>query len=312
MYVDVSASAWHWAAQGSRHIKSVLHHILSSTMLTSAYIKAAIIDFGIQWCLWAVSSLLKTEKFFDLAGCSTFVYLVWKTLFWAGRFYPRQVIQSTCITAWAVRLGLFLFTRVLRQGADSRFNKVRDKPSMLFLFWTIQGVWVYMTLLPTIILHSSRNNRPLHWKDYLGWALWALGFCIQVVADQQKMQFRSDPLNYKRFITSGLWKMCRHPNYLGEILMWFGLFLPASSVMYGWQFLSIASPVFVTFLLTHISGIPLQEAQARKRWSNDQAFLTYKINTFKLIPGIWWLSWEKCIFCTVYYKCFYCVCECVK
>lgn len=262
-------------------------NILSSTILSSAYAKAAIIDFGLQWCLWAVSSILKTEKFYDLAGSSTFVYLVWKTLFWAGRFYPRQVIQSTCITAWAVRLGLFLFTRVLREGGDSRFNKVRDKPSMLFVFWTLQGVWIYMTLLPTIILHSSRNNRPLHWKDYIGWSLWALGFCIQVVADQQKMYFRRDPLNYKRFITCGLWKMCRHPNYLGEILMWFGLFLPASSVMYGWQFLSIASPAFVTFLLTHISGIPLQEAQAKRRWSNDQAFLAYKRNTSKLIPGIW-------------------------
>lgn len=249
-----------------------------------------------QWGLWVVSSLLKTEKFYDLAGSTTFVYLVWQTLFWTGRFYPRQVIQSTCITAWALRLGLFLFSRILREGGDSRFNKVRDNPGKLLIFWTVQGIWVYMTLLPTIVLHSSRNNRPLCWKDYLGWVLWALGFCIQVLADHQKTQFRSDPLNHKRFITSGLWSMCRHPNYLGEILMWFGLFLPASSVMYGWQFLSIVSPAFVAFLLIWISGIPIQEAQARRRWSNVQAYVVYRKNTAKLIPGIWWLSSYACCY----------------
>lgn len=260
---------------------------LSSTMFNSVYTKAAVIDFGIQWSLWAVASLLKTEKFFDLAGSSTFVYLVWQMMFWAGRFYPRQVIQSACITIWGTRLGLFLFTRVIREGGDSRFKKVRDNPSRLFIFWTAQAVWVYFTLLPTLILHSSRNNRPLHWKDYVGWSLWAVGFCIQIVADYQKTQFRSDPLNHKKFLISGLWSICRYPNYFGEILMWFGLFLPASSVMYGWQFLSIASPAFVALLLTKVSGIPLQEAQAKRRWSSDQAFLAYKSKTAKLIPGIW-------------------------
>lgn len=260
---------------------------LSSTMLDSPYAKAAVVDFGIQWSLWVVASLLKTEKFFDLAGTSTFVYLVWQTLFWTGRFYPRQLIQSTCITTWGLRLGLFLFTRVLREGGDGRFNKARDNPTMFFVFWTFQGIWVYMTLLPTFMLHSSRNNRPLHWKDYLGWCLWAVGFCIEVVADYQKSQFRRDPSNHKRFITSGLWSVCRYPNYLGEILMWCGLFLPASSVLYGWQYVSIASPAFVVYLLTKVSGIPFQEAQARRRWSKDPAYLEYTRNTFKLIPGIW-------------------------
>ncbi|CAB4032906.1 Delta(14)-sterol reductase [Paramuricea clavata] len=260
---------------------------LSLEMFNSPYARAAILDMGIQWILCAISTILKTEKFYDLAGSSTFIYLTWQVLSWSRQFNTRQVIQSSCITAWAVRLGLFLFTRVLREGGDSRFNKVRDKPSMMLLFWTIQGVWVYMTTLPTLMLNTSKRNPPLAWKDYLGWSMWTVGFCIQLIADYQKTIFRSNPANHKKFITTGLWSIVRYPNYLGEILLWFGLYLPASSIMQGWQYLSIASPLFVAFLLTKVSGIPLQEAQARRRWSNDPVFQAYKAKTPKLFPGIW-------------------------
>lgn len=260
---------------------------LSLEMFSSPYARAAILDLGIQWILCAISTKLKTEKFYDLAGSSTFIYLVWQVLSWSGQFNTRQVIQSSCITAWAARLGLFLFTRVLREGGDSRFNKVRDKPSMMLLFWTIQGLWVYMTTLPTLMLNTRKENPPLTWKDCLGWGIWTAGFCIEVVADYQKSVFRSNPANYEKFITTGLWSIARHPNYLGEILLWLGLFLPASSVMHGWQYLSIASPLFVAYLLTRVSGIPIQEIQAKRRWSNDPGFQAYKAKTAKLIPYIW-------------------------
>ena len=256
-------------------------------MLNSPYVRAAILDMGIQWVLCAVSSILKTEKFYDLAGSSTFIYLVWQVLSWSGQYNSRQLIQSSCISAWAVRLGLFLFTRVLREGGDSRFNKVRDKPSIMLLYWTVQGIWVYVTTLPTLMLNTSRDNPPLTWKDYLGWCLWTAGFCIQVSADYQKNVFRSIPANHGKFITTGLWGIVRYPNYLGEILMWCGLYLPATSIMHGWQYLTVMSPIFVIFLLTKVSGIPIQEAQAKRRWSNDPAFQAYKAKTPKLFPGIW-------------------------
>lgn len=260
---------------------------LSSEMFSSPYAKAAILDLGIQWILCAISTILKTEKFYDLAGSSTFIYLIWQVLSWSGQYNNRQVIQSSCITAWAARLGLFLFTRVLREGGDSRFNKVRDKPSLMLLYWTIQGLWVYMTTLPTLMLNSTKENPPLTWKDYLGWSIWTAGFCIEVVADYQKSVFRSNPANHKKFITTGLWSIVRYPNYLGEILLWFGLFLPASSIMRGWQYLSITSPLFVAYLLTRVSGIPIQEIQAKKRWLNDPAFQAHVAKTAKLIPYIW-------------------------
>ena len=260
-------------------------------MFNSLYARAAILDIAIQGILSAISIILQTEKFFDLAGMSTFIYIIWQVLVWSCRgscqFNTRQVIQSSCITAWAVRLGLFLFTRVLREGKDSKFDKVRDNPPMLLFFWTIQAVWIFTTALPTLMLNTSIENPPLTLKDYVGWSIWTAGFCIEVIADHQKTIFRSNPANHKKFITTGLWSIVRYPNYLGEILLWFGLYLPASSIMQGWQYLSIASPLFVFLLLTKGTGIPLQESQAKRRWSNDPVFQAYKAKTPKLFPGIW-------------------------
>ena len=262
-------------------------------MFNSPYARAALLVAVIQWIFSAISIILQTEKFFDLAGSSTFIYTTWQVLSWSCRescqFNTRQVIQSSCITAWAVRLGLFLFTRVLREGGDIRFDNVRDNPPMLFFYWTIQAVWIYMATLPTIMLNTSTENPPLTLKDYAGWFIWTAGFCIEVIADYQKTIFRSNPANrHKKFITTGLWSIVRYPNYLGEILLWFGLYLPASSIMQGWQYLTgIASPLFVFLLLTKGTGIPLQEPQAKRRWSNDPVFQAYKAKTPKLFPGIW-------------------------
>ena len=248
---------------------------------------AAALDFAIQWALWSVAAFYQTEKFYDLAGSSTFVFLTGLTLRWRhknSKVCLRQLVQSGCVTIWALRLGLFLFHRILQDGKDSRFNKVRGNPRMFWVYWTMQGVWVWMTLLPTLILNTSAKDEKLTWKDYLGWSLWLVGFLLEAVADRQKSQFRSDPANKGKWISSGLWSLCRHPNYLGEILLWSGLFLPASSVMSGHQYWSVISPMFVAYLLIRVSGIPLLERQAMKRWGHLAQYSKYQQNTASLIP----------------------------
>ena len=259
-----------------------MERIWSNTLFT-----AAVADFGIQWIMWLVASLFQTEKFYDLAGSSTFVFLTWQTLRWGGQFHVRQLIQSGCVTMWGLRLGLFLFHRVLQDGKDSRFDKVRGNPGLFWIYWTLQGVWVWITLLPTLILNTSARDEKLSWKDYLGWSLWLMGFIVEVVADRQKSQFRADPANKGKWIASGLWSMCRHPNYLGEILMWSSLFIPASSVMSGHQYWSVISPLFVTYLLTRVSGIPILERQGMKRWGNLEDYQRYRKNTPIFLPYVW-------------------------
>ena len=101
--------------------------------------KVAVIDFAIQWSMWILATLLKTEKFYDLIGSLTFITLSLLSLTWNGRPTTRQKTQTAAICVWATRLGLFLFHRVMKSGADRRFNKVRDNPRVFFVYWTVQG-----------------------------------------------------------------------------------------------------------------------------------------------------------------------------
>jgi len=259
---------------------------------TNLLLKAAVIDMGIQWGCCAAAIALKTEKFYDLAGSSTFLYLTWLTLSWGNRgaikrAFPRQLVQNTCVSVWALRLGSYLVSRVMHEGEDKRFKKAKENPSTFFVYWSVQGLWVWLTLLPTMILNIKRHNKPLGMRDYIGWGFWICGFLLQAVADSQKSSFRSNPENKGKFITEGLWSYSRHPNYLGEIMMWSGLFLPASSVMTGKELLSVISPVFVMYLLTNVSGIPILERMGEKRWGHLEEYQAYKRNTARLIPFIW-------------------------
>jgi len=119
-------------------------------MMGNTLVKAAVTDFLLQWGLFLIAAYMRTERFFDLAGSSTFVLLAVQSLINTGRFFPRQVIQSGLVSTWAVRLGLFLFFRVLKEGHDSRFNRVRDNPTRFFIYWTVQGEFArYWNCKPT-------------------------------------------------------------------------------------------------------------------------------------------------------------------
>ncbi|XP_052806159.1 uncharacterized protein LOC128235385 [Mya arenaria] len=257
-------------------------------IMGNTFAKAAGIDFGIQWSLWALASLLQTEKFYDLAGSGTFFYLAYQSLQWGKTFYTRQKVTSGMVMAWAARLGLFLFTRVLKEGKDSRFNGVRGNPGRFWVYWTIQGLWIFVTLLPVLVLNNKKEDKPLTYRDYAGWGLWTLGFLFESIADYQKSAFKANPDNAGKFITSGLWSTSRYPNYFGEICMWSGLFLTSSSAMTSAkEYASVLSPLFVTFLLLKVSGVPIQEKQQAKRWGTNPDFIKYVKNTAKLIPFIW-------------------------
>jgi steroid 5-alpha reductase family enzyme len=150
--------------------------------------------------------------------------------------------------------------------------------------WTLQGVWCYVTLLPLLLLNSSDANPPLRWTDVVGVALWAVGFVQESVADWQKFAFKQDPTNKGKFINVGLWSLARYPNYGGEITVWTGFWLACTAVFSGGEWASVASPLFVSFLLLFVSGVPLQEAQAKARWGDDPAYQEYRRRTWLLLP----------------------------
>ena len=130
-------------------------------MMGNTLVKAAVTDFLLQWGLFLIAAYMRTERFFDLAGSSTFVLLAVQSLINTGRFFPRQVIQSGLGSTWAVRLGLFLFFRVLKEGHDSRFNRVRDNPTRFFIYWTVQGEFCSILELQTNLSTSLSGNVKL-------------------------------------------------------------------------------------------------------------------------------------------------------
>lgn len=126
------------------------------------------------------------------------------------------------------------------------------------------------------------------YRDYAGWGLWLTGVLIESVADFQKYTFRWNPANRDKWISSGLWGIVRFPNYLGEMMLWIGLYLSASSTFKGgWEHASVISPIFVVWLLSRLSGIPILERQNLKRWKDNTEFMQYFRNTYRLIPYIY-------------------------
>ena len=109
---------------------------------------------------------------------------------------------------------------------------------------------------------------------------------IEVVADRQKSRFHALPQNRGKFIQSGLWSRSRHPNYFGEIVLWTGIAVMALPGLKGLSWLALISPLFVTLLLTRISGVPLLEGKADAAWGGEEEYETYKRRTPLLIPRL--------------------------
>lgn len=245
--------------------------------------KLLILDFGIQLAGFIPSALLKTEKFYDFAGSLTFILLSRLSL-WNSQKTLRQRVQTNLVTAWAVRLGLFLLYRVLHEGGDRRFQKVKQDPAKLFMFWMIQGVWVFFTLFPTLCNNEDKREIRPTLRDYVGWGMWGVGFLVEAIADYQKFTFRANPDNAEKFINTGLWSISRHPNYFGEILLWLGLFISSTPSLKGWRWVSCLSPLFVYGLLTRVSGIPILERSGLRRYGHLAAYQEYLKSVPELIP----------------------------
>ncbi|MBG94729.1 MAG: hypothetical protein CL793_05665 [Chloroflexi bacterium] len=242
--------------------------------------------FTLQWVIFIPSYLYKTEKFFDLTGSATYLLLVSMALITAEAIQMRSLLIGVLISVWAIRLGGFLFTRVQSTGHDSRFTTLKTNFLTFLMVWTLQGLWITLTIAAGLCAMTSETQQPLGVYSLVGFTLWVLGFGIEVTADKQKKAFRSRLENERRFITHGLWAWSRHPNYFGEILLWTGIAIIAFPTLAGSDYVTLISPVFVWLLLSKLSGIPLLEKQAMQRWGTDPEYLRYKSNTPVLIPNI--------------------------
>ena len=239
----------------------------------------ALLVFLVQWVVFVPSWFAHTEHFFDLTGSLTYLAVVALTLLSRGSVTPYSLLVAAMVTAWALRLGAFLAARVRAAGSDSRFDAMKYRFAWFLMTWTLQGLWVLLTAGAALAAITSPEDRQIDAFALLGVALWAFGFGIEVVADEQKRRFRARPENLDRFITTGVWARSRHPNYFGEILLWFGVAVAAFPSLSGWSMVTLVSPLFVWLLLTRVSGVPLLEAAADRRWAGNPEYEAYKAST---------------------------------
>jgi steroid 5-alpha reductase family enzyme len=240
--------------------------------------------FLVQWLAFVPSSLLHTERFYDLTGSFTFLLAIVLAVILSRAADARSILLLVLVLVWAGRLGPFLFRRVRRAGKDDRFDEIKRSASRLLLTWTLQGLWVSLTLAAALAAVTSTEPKRLDVLAFVGLAVWVIGFALEATADLQKGRFRADPANKGSFINSGLWAISRHPNYFGEITLWTGIAIIALPVLRSWQFVTLISPVFVYLLITRVSGVPLLEKKAEATWGGEEAYGAYKRRTPVLVP----------------------------
>ena len=239
-------------------------------------VNAVLFAFVLQWVLFLPAYYFQTEKFFDISGSLTYILLI--TYIFINHYITMgldygNVILSFLIVMWALRLGVFLFLRVKINRKDRRFDLIKKSPTKFFMTWTLQGMWV--TICSLCALVGIYNGIKINVFFYIGIIIFLIGFLIEVISDYQKMKFRMNPKNKNKFIQSGLWYYSRHPNYLGEIVLWVGISIISLSSLQGIQLITLISPFFTYFLLVYISGVKILEDSAEKKWGHLPSYRNY-------------------------------------
>jgi len=241
----------------------------------------------------------KTEKLYDVIGALNSVSFVPLALHLSGSFSldPRRLVVSGLFVSARLWLLLFLGWRAKERGGDSRFEKFKESFSKWALPWFVQGLWVWFIALPALVVNGGPEV-PLRTSDYTCCALMSIGLLCEVVGDVQKARWVKEG-RQGGFCTKGLWRYSRHPNYFGEILMWWaawGLTVPVGrETSLLWSLLALLSPLFTMRILmfTPSTGLVQCEGAGLKRYYTGDAevavaFKEYRENTSILIPMIGW------------------------
>ncbi len=251
------------------------HFILVSLLITVC----------MQLSFFAIAYKLQIDKVTDFAGTSNFLVLAIFTLWLGGDYTFPKILASLMLALWSLRLGIYLTYRIMVWGEDNRFDELRSKFWSFFGFWVYQMLWVFLTSLPVIYFNSLDSPTELNTIGIIGIAMFGIGFIIESWSDYTKFNHK---LHGENWCNTGLWKYSRHPNYFGNIVLWFGIFIFCYT--YGAPLWTIIGPLWTAFLLIFVSGLPFLEASADKKYAEYPEYLQYKSNTSILIP---WFNSSK-------------------
>ena len=228
-----------------------------------------------------VSVVKKRNDVADLAWGLGFVILSWTAML-LGSVSVRGFMVNILVTLWGLRLALHIGKRLLKTKEDSRYLQWRKEWKNVYLrsylqVYVLQGIFLYIISLPVLFIHRF-SPQTVSWLDAAGILVWITGFIFEAVGDAQLASFVSNPANKGKIMQTGLWKYSRHPNYFGEVTMWWGIFLLSVAVPGGvW---TIIGPLTISILILFVSGVPLLE----KKYAGRAEFEEYKRKTSVFIP----------------------------
>lgn len=243
------------------------------------YALGLIVIYATVWFIIAV--LKKRNDVADIAWGLGYIFIC-IFLFITQQHSPVSLLLYVLVFIWGIRLSLHIYLRNKNKKEDFRYNAWREEWGHLFYLrsylqvFLLQGILLWVIISPVIHAAYSKES-PLNVFTWIGIGCWFIGFYFQTVGDFQLSVF----IKHKKkddVLQTGLWKYTRHPNYFGEMMMWWGIFiitLPLKNSIYF-----IISPITISFLLLFVSGIPLME----KRYEGNKDFEAYKKRTSVLLP----------------------------
>ena len=244
---------------------------------------AALMVFLYMTALYLLALRLKDNSIADVAWGPGFILVAWFTLILYGSFSLRQLTTCFLVMIWGLRLSVRIYLRNRGKGEDARYRKWREEWGKSFIIrsylqvFLLQGGILLLNISPVLFINSYHAGNPGSF-DLLGVLLWILGFCFEVVADWQLDMFIKNPENRGKIMDQGLWRYSRHPNYFGEVTMWWGIYILALSVPWGW--VSVIGPLTISYIILFVSGVPMTE----KFMEDNPAFAEYKRRTSAFIP----------------------------
>ena len=237
--------------------------------------------------LWLVSIPLRDVSIIDMFF-AVILFGVAAVSFYVGNgAAARKELMLLLVGLWALRITVHLIRRNWGHGEDPRYSKLRgwvdDERSFIWLslrkVFLLQGVVIWFVSLPVQVGQHYTTPVTLGWAAWLGIAVWAVGLFFETVADLQLTRFRSDPANKGRVLDTGLWRYSRHPNYFGELCVWWGLFLIACDNPLG--LLTVIGPILYTFLIVNVTG---QATLDKKLAREKPGYRAYMEGTSGMIP----------------------------
>ncbi|MEX2438174.1 MAG: DUF1295 domain-containing protein [Candidatus Babeliales bacterium] len=233
--------------------------------------------------IFLIALIKKDNSIVDISWGIGFILIALISLIMHGLYLPLQIILTLLICVWGLRLSLRIYQRNKGKGEDPRYAQWRKEWGSwtpirsFFQIFMLQGALMLIIAYPIITINSSKML-TVTWVQILGIVVWCIGFFFEAIGDYQLDQFLKNPIHKDTICTVGLWRYTRHPNYFGESLLWWGIFLMALSTPYGWTI--IISPLTITYLLLYVSGIPMTE----RMFIGNQAYEQYKKETNAFFP----------------------------